>query len=207
MVGYPKVEPAPRMQRTVDALRRAIKAMYHVLPSVDVEEMAEHAEALADVIERESTLRLRQPDDVRHTRSPLTGVMNPVAAPLTTEYFPETQSVICKVRYNEAYQGPPNCVHGGFVAAILDEGLGAVRHLTDKRCVTGQLNITYKKPTPINVDLELHARIEEMHERKMLVTGEILHNGQVTACADGVFVFLDPEKFNALAIGAHEASR
>jgi acyl-coenzyme A thioesterase PaaI-like protein len=207
MAGYPKVVPAPRMQRTVDALRRAIKAMYHVMPDVDAEDMATHAESLADAIERESTIRLRQPDDVRHSRSPMTGIMNPVSPPMTTEYFPETQSVTCHIRYNEAYQGPPNCVHGGFVAAILDEGLGATRHLTDKRCVTGQLNVTYKRPTPINADLVLHARIVEMHERKMLVTGEITHKGEITASAEGLFVFLDPEKFNALAIGAREASR
>jgi acyl-CoA thioesterase FadM len=93
------------------------------------------------------------------------------------------------------------------VAALLDDALGRTRHLTGRNCVTGSLNITYKRPTPINADLTVEARIDEIHERKFLVTGEILHEGQVTASASAVFVFLDDKKFNALVSDARDASR
>jgi acyl-CoA thioesterase FadM len=53
----------------------------------------------------------------------------------------------------------------------------------------------------------VEARIDEIHERKFLVTGEILHEGQVTASAKAVFVFLNDEKFNALVSGARDASK
>jgi hypothetical protein len=53
----------------------------------------------------------------------------------------------------------------------------------------------------------VNARIDEIHERKFIVSGEITYDGEVTASAIGVFVFLDTEKFNALVSDARSASR
>ena len=193
------------MQRSVEALRRIMKAMYHVHPSHEDETMAANAESLADAMQDAGTMGLGQPSFERHTRNPLNGTMNPMAPPVTFEYG--DNSITAKVRFHEGYQGPPACVHGGMVAALLDDALGRTRHLTGRNCVTGSLNISYKRPTPINADLTVEARIDEIHERKFLVTGEILHEGQVTASASAVFVFLDDRKFNALVSDARDASR
>lgn len=205
-------EPGPaliplssHMRRMSGALRRAMKAIYHVHPSHESESIAQMAESLADELESASTLPLGQESAVRYTRSPLSGDMNPIAPPVTYEYG--EMSITAHVRFHEGYQGPPACVHGGIVAALLDDALGRTRHLTGRNCVTGSLDISYKKPTPLNVDLVVEARIDEIHERKFLVTGEILHEGQITASAKAVFVFLGDEKFNALVSGARDASR
>lgn len=201
---HPHTPPSGTMHRTVAALRRAIKAIHHVHPEHDDADVATAAESLADSLESAGTLGVRQESLLRHTRSPLSGVMNPVAPPMTSEYHADR--VISTVTFNEAYQGPPACVHGGFVAALLDEALGRARHLTDRNCVTGSLKVDYRRPTPVNVELKVEARIVEMHPRKMLVRGEILHGGEVTAEAEAVFVFLDTEKFNALVVDARKAS-
>lgn len=193
------------MQRAVDALRRTMKAIYHVHPSHDDEGIASGAESLAAAIENAGTMGLGQPSFERHTRSPLNGTMNPMAPPVTFKYG--ENSITAKVRFHEGYQGPPACVHGGLVAALLDDALGRTRHLTGRNCVTGSLNISYQRPTPINADLTVEARIDEILERKFLVTGEISYDGQVTASASAVFVFLDDKKFNALVSDARDASR
>jgi len=199
------VSLSPTMKRLADSLRRTLKAIYHVHPAHEDELMAATAESLETQISDAGTMGLGQPSDVRYTRSPLSGAFNPIAAPVTYEYG--EKNITAKVRYNESYQGPPACVHGGIVAALLDDALGRTRHLTGRHCVTGGLNITYKRPTPINADLTVEARIESIHERKFIVTGEIYHEGQVTASAEAVFVFLADEKFNALVSGARDASR
>jgi acyl-coenzyme A thioesterase PaaI-like protein len=193
------------MQRLTLAMRRALKAMYHVHPSHEDERIAELAESLADELEAAGTLGLGQESAVRYTRSPLSGEMNPIAPPVTYEYG--DMSITARVRFHEGYQGPPACVHGGIVAALLDDALGRTRHLTGRNCVTGSLDISYKRPTPLNSDLVVEARIDEILERKFLVTGEILHDGEVTASAKAVFVFLNDEKFNALVSDARDASR
>lgn len=202
----PELVPlSPRMRRMSDALRRAMKAIYHVHPAHESEQIAQLAESLADELEAAGTLPLGQESAIRYTRSPLSGEMNPIAPPVTYEYG--DMSITAHVRFHEGYQGPPACVHGGIVAALLDDALGRTRHLTGRNCVTGSLDISYRRPTPLNVDLVVEARIDEIHERKFLVTGEILHEGEVTASAKAVFVFLGDEKFNALVSGARDASR
>lgn len=203
-VPAPEVSPlSVAMQRTVDALRRTLQALYHVHPQHDDEAMALIAEHLEQEVTAAGTMGLSQPTLERHTRSPLNGTMNPIAPPMSFEYG--EQSITAKVRFHEGYQGPPGCVHGGIVAALLDDALGRTRHLTGRNCVTGSLNITYLRPTPLNSDLVVTARIEETHERKFIVNGEIIYNGQITASAVGVFVFLDAEKFNALVSDARLA--
>jgi acyl-CoA thioesterase FadM len=51
------------------------------------------------------------------------------------------------------------------------------------------------------------ATIQEILERKFIVTGELTHQGEVLATAEGIFVFRDTEKFNALVSEARDASR
>ena len=202
----PEVSPvSTTMRRTVDAMRRTLKAIYHVHPQHDNEEIASIAELLEKEIAAAGSMGLGQPSLERHTRSPLNGTMNPMAPPLSYTYG--EKSISAQVRFHEGYQGPPACVHGGIVAALLDDALGRTRHLTGRNCVTGSLNITYKRPTPLNADLLVSARIDEIHERKFVVSGEITYDGQITASAVGVFVFLDTEKFNALVSDARSASR
>lgn len=198
-------DPSPVMARTVAALRRAMKAIYHVHPEHNDETIAASAEQLTESLIAAGTLPLGQESDVRYTRNPITGSMNPIAPPAEYEYL--DNGIRGTVRFHEGYQGPPACVHGGYVAALLDDVLGRTRHLTGRNCVTGSLNITYKRPTPINADLEVSATISEILERKFIVTGEITYDGEVTARAEGVFVFRDVEKFNALVSEARDASR
>ena len=198
-------DPSPAMARTVAALRRAMKALYHVHPEHNDDAITATAEQLTDALIAAGTLPLGQDSDVRYTRNPITGSMNPIAPPAEYEYL--ENGVRGTVRFHEGYQGPPACVHGGYVAALLDDVLGRTRHLTGRNCVTGSLNISYKRPTPLNADLEVAATISEILERKFIVTGEITHNGEVTAMAEGIFVFRDTEKFNALVSEARDASR
>ena len=203
--GPQLVELSTTMSRVAVALRRTLRSLYHVHPGRDDDLMAETAELLANAVAAAGTLGLGQDSEVRYTRSPLSGEMNPIAPPVSYEYG--TRSITATVRFHEGYQGPPACVHGGMVAALLDDALGRTRHLTGRNCVTGSLNISYKRPTPINADLVVEARIEEILERKFRVTGEIVYDGHVTASAEAVFVFLDDKKFNALVSDARDASR
>ncbi len=204
-VSPPVATASQSMSRTVASLRRALKALYHVHPEHDSDLIATLSEQLETEITAAGTMGLGQPTESRNTRSPMSGSMNPVAPPVTYQY--SNNAIRGEVTFHEGYQGPPACVHGGFVAALLDDGLGRTRHLTGRNCVTGSLNITYKRPTPINAGLVIEARIEEIFERKFRVTGEISYEGLVTASAEAMFVFRDTEKFNALVSEARDASR
>lgn len=87
-----------------------------------------------------------------------------------------------------AYEGPPGHIHGGFVAAILDQFLGMAQMLGRQPGMTGKLNLRYHRPSPLNVELNLEAWLEKVEGRKTLMRGEMRHGEQVTASCDALFI-------------------
>lgn len=92
------------------------------------------------------------------------------------------------VRFGWAYEGPPGHVHGGYIAAVLDQFLGMAQMATRQSGMTGSLKVNYHRPTPLNTDLTLEAETTILSERKIRVVGRILLDGQVTAEGDGLFI-------------------
>ncbi len=128
--------------------------------------------------------------DPMFDHSPLLGIANPVAPPMSiTE---EDGVVVASVRFGQAYEGPPNCVHGGFIAAIFDEVLGAAQSLSGAPGMTGTLKIRYESPTPLRTDLRLEGRLVGVERRKIFTEGVCYAGEQVTARAEGIFISLNP---------------
>ena len=75
------------------------------------------------------------------------------------------------VRCGYAYEGPPGHIHGGFVAAILDQFLGMAQLAGGMPGMTGSLEIRYLRPTPLNTELSLEAAVEPAGGRKTRVKG------------------------------------
>jgi hypothetical protein len=118
--------------------------------------------------------------------SPVVGPLNPIAPPLTFAFDGE------RLRGTGAlpavYVGPPGTVHGGVVAMVLDELLGAVNACLGLGAFTGTLSIRYERPTPIATELELESWVDRTEGRKVFTVGTISAGGEVTARAEGVFI-------------------
>lgn len=54
--------------------------------------------------------------------------------------------VVGEVTYGTQFEGPPGCVHGGFIAAAFDDILGAAQTLSCLAGVTGTLAVRYRSP-------------------------------------------------------------
>jgi acyl-coenzyme A thioesterase PaaI-like protein len=119
--------------------------------------------------------------------NPVAGPANPLSPPMLVEVA-EDGSVYSNVTMRPIHEGPPGGVHGGFVAALLDQLLGAANITSGNGAMTAELTIRYRKPTPIDVPLVVRARTESVDERRVHTTGEILHDGVVTAEAKGLFI-------------------
>lgn len=77
----------------------------------------------------------------------------------------------------EKFNGYPGIAHGGIVAAILDETAGRAVMLDgdfDNLFVTLRLNLTFRKPTPIDTPLKAVGRIEHRGNKGMKVAAELL---------------------------------
>lgn len=129
--------------------------------------------------------------------SPLLGASNPLSPPLQMDV--EGDVVVGRGRFGSAFEGPPGCVHGGFVAAAFDEVLGLTQSLSGQVGMTGTLTVRYRRPTPLHTDLRWEGRLESVSGRKVTTTAVVMAKGEVTAEATGLFVTVSPERFAALA--------
>ncbi|MBB4930972.1 acyl-coenzyme A thioesterase PaaI-like protein [Lipingzhangella halophila] len=119
----------------------------------------------------------------------VSGRSNPAAPPLVLEHTDD--GVRARVTLNGTYQGPPGLAHGGWVAAMLDQVLGSASAAAGMVGLTANLDVNYRNPTPLNAPLELTARVTGTERRKVFVSAEIRHNGEVTAEGTAVMVRLD----------------
>lgn len=127
--------------------------------------------------------------------SPLLGLANPLAPPMPVEV--EGDTIVGQVRFGIAYEGPPGCVHGGFIAAAFDELLGLTQSLSGKVGMTGTLTVKYRQPTPLHTDLRLEGWVESVSGRKVLTAGRMMAGDVLTAEASGLFISIQPEHFQA----------
>lgn len=100
---------------------------------------------------------------------------------------PTVTAVVC---LGEDYQGPPGCVHGGYLAAMFDNLLGVLPYrLTGRRgAFTGRLTVRYRALTPLDTELVLTGRITGARSRRVTAAGQCHVDGVLTAEADALFV-------------------
>ena len=120
--------------------------------------------------------------------TPIAGHANAMSPPLHMWLDHDKKEAHALITLGWAYEGPPKCVHGGWVAALFDEFLGCAQLLSGQTGATGTLQVRYHRPTPLNVELTLLATVKEVHGRKIVMTGTISANGEVTASCEGLFV-------------------
>jgi acyl-coenzyme A thioesterase PaaI-like protein len=137
-------------------------------------------------------------------RSPISGSMNPLAAPMRMFIqHPDPErgieaSVTGRVTYGLAYEGPPGCVHGGFVAAAFDEVLGQTQSLTGEPGMTGELVVRYTAPTPLHVELVITGRVVKVEGRKIYTHATLMAGETLCAESEGLFISMSKEVFARL---------
>jgi acyl-coenzyme A thioesterase PaaI-like protein len=141
------------------------------------------------------------PQDV-FPMSPVVGLANPVAPPVRVwsvtgdEGQPEIRGT---VRFGQAYEGPPGCVHGGVIAQTFDELLGVANVVAGNAGMTGRLTIHYRRPTPLRQDLDLVSRQVGVDGRKVHTWAAIYSAGELTAEAEGLFIVAPPGRIAEIA--------
>ena len=125
--------------------------------------------------------------------SPVRGRLNPVAPPLRVERVEDGDGarIVAHATFSRAYEGPPHGVHGGIVAAMFDEVLGAVMGLAPPPGVTATLEVRYRHVTPIEEPLRFEAWLESDRGRRLTARATCHAGDTLTAEAHGLFVRVD----------------
>lgn len=139
--------------------------------------------------------------------SPFIGSANPLAPPITLEVV--DGRLLGRVVFGSAYEGPPGCVHGGYVAGAFDEFLGATQSLSGAPGMTGTLSVRYETPTPLHTELRLEGELDHTERRKIFVVGRMYAGDTLTAKAEGIFISMRANQFTDLVADreAREAGR
>jgi len=131
-------------------------------------------------------------------KSPIIGLSNPLSPPITLESDADNDRVLGHVNFGSAYEGPPGCVHGGWVAASFDEVLGFANSLTGNPGMTARLTVQYRNPTPLHTDLRFEGAVDRVEGRKIFASSQLYAGELLTAESEGLFISVDPEKFRGL---------
>ncbi len=202
-------------RRLADAMRRVIERLLTSdAPEAELgaaaERLEEYAERLAGHPRRERYLgfaetavadpdaEITPPEGGGHFDfSPLIGRSNPLAPPIEMS-SDEAGTVHGVAVFGTAYEGPPGCVHGGYIAAAFDEVLGYAETFSGQPGMTGTLTTRYRTPTPLHTELRFTAKLDRVEGRKIFCSGTLHAGDRLCAEANAIFVTSRPGTYTQL---------
>lgn len=108
-------------------------------------------------------------------------------------------TLFAKAWFGRKTLGPPGHVHGGAMAATLDEAMGAAAWMNDHRAVAATIRITFVAMLPIESETIVEARIDRIEGRKIHLRSTMTDlAGRVVAEGTGLFVVLREDQLKAL---------
>ncbi len=111
----------------------------------------------------------------------------------TRFYEIEGSELVALAKGRHEHQGYPGRMHGGIISALLDETIGRAIMIEDPDAwgVTAELNVRFKQPVPLEVELKIVGRIDKLGSKVFAGSGELLlPDGTVAATATGRYVRL-----------------
>ncbi|WP_200951237.1 PaaI family thioesterase [Nocardioides sp. Root140] len=165
------------------------------LPVDDLVEATKSISGLADLLGTETRTRVLRtsfelPAELRGAGEPWrTYGVNPFGIPLEIHFDGDTARAT--LVGDALLEGPPDHLHGGFSAHLMDCLLGSLVQGTGERAVTGTLDLRYLSRTPLDAPLDLHAEITGRSGRKIHAVGWIEHEGVRCVEATGLFITID----------------
>jgi acyl-coenzyme A thioesterase PaaI-like protein len=112
------------------------------------------------------------------------------------EYFrdPANDHLHAEVWFGPYTEGPPGAVHGGAIAAVLDEAMGAVCWMNGHPVVGARITITYLHLTPLGFSGHVESWIEQIERRKIFIKSRLTDGqGKLHAEGEALFIELQPE--------------
>lgn len=95
-----------------------------------------------------------------------------------------------RIALNHMFAGPPAAVHGGVLAGLFDEIVGALAGAVAPTAIvaTATLKTRFRAPTPLDTPLEIDAFVARSSSQRMRAMATCRANGEATATAEALMV-------------------
>jgi acyl-coenzyme A thioesterase PaaI-like protein len=123
------------------------------------------------------------------------GASNPLAPPVEAEEH--YGRVTGNVTFESAWEGGPDLVYGGFIAAVFDGMCGRAVMSAGHVGVTRSLTVRFLRPTPLRRSLKLETVAGEPVGRNVSVTGQMWDGETLTCEADAIFTCVSVDQYRA----------
>jgi hypothetical protein len=111
-------------------------------------------------------------------------------------YFraPASDHLYACIWFGPLTEGPPDLVHGGATAAVLDEAMGAVCWMNGHPVVGARITINYLEMVPLGFNGRVEAWIENIERRKIFIKSRLTDvDGGIYAEGDALFIELSAD--------------
>jgi acyl-coenzyme A thioesterase PaaI-like protein len=133
------------------------------------------------------------------------GDLNP--AGLKLEFRFEGGKAVADFVPQKRHQGYPGLMHGGVMAAALDEAMGWAMQPLGVWAVTGKMELKFRQPLPLHRKATVSGKVVRNRGRWLEVQGEIRsEEGKLMAESHGLFMRLPEETVRKLG-EAHAEER
>ncbi len=108
-------------------------------------------------------------------------------------FLDEESAAVASLRFARRFQGPHGFVHGGVIAAVLDEAMSKAIHASAHgariMALTRQMETEYLRPTALGAALTLRGRQERVEGRKHFCSATLADSeGRVLARGKALFI-------------------
>lgn len=109
------------------------------------------------------------------------------------------ERLLARAWFGPGAEGPPGHAHGGSVAAVLDEAMGACCWMLGHPVVAARLTVNFVEAVPLGLDARVEAAVERVDGRKVHTRASLSGaGGETLATATGLFVVLTGAQLRAL---------
>ncbi len=121
------------------------------------------------------------------------GTANPQGLHLSFVIDAEALTATTTVTLTRLHEGPPGYIHGGIVAAMMDEVMSKLNRPLQALAMMRHMEVDYLRPSPLDQPLTLSSSHVKREGRKLFHRAALRDaDGTLLAAATGLFIVIDP---------------
>ncbi len=103
-------------------------------------------------------------------------------------FRPEGEAVVAEFVPREEHVGWEGIVHGGILAAVLDDAMGNVFYLRGYQALTARMEVRFRRPVRPGDRLRVRAWVDREDGPTITTRAELVRDGEVVCRGQGVFL-------------------